>query len=127
MLYNDSGPIPGFSPRKKDISEEKNIERWVSLAVWGTVGVIGILLILGVVNNNPCNYYPEDTQKCFSRLTTLDHSLVKESDPHTLVKEIKKDILKNHLVPLCGSTYENMDDKMIQVFFPNVLFDPTGI
>ena len=119
--------MPEFSPRKKDSSEEKNIERFVSLGVWGTVGVIGILFLLAVVNNNPRNHYPEDTQKCFSRLTTLDHSLLQESDPYTLVKEIKKDILKNHLVPLCGSTYENMDDRMIQVFFPNVLFDPTGI
>lgn len=132
MLYNDSGPIPGFEPRKKENWEEKNSEEkkndWVihlSLLMFGCMIVVGTILIIGDAGTP--NYYPKYIRECFSHLTTLDHSLLQESDPNTLVKEIKRDIVENHLAPLCGSTYENMDKDMIQAFFPNVLFDPTGI
>lgn len=136
MLYNDRGPIPGFEPRKKkkEISEESEendkgfftgIARWVA-----GLGLMGMFVILGIgaiAYTNSSAWYDTNTRECFSRLTTLDHSLLQESDPNALVKEIRKDIVKNHLVPLCGFTYENMDHKMISIFFPNVLFDPIGI
>ena len=131
MYLGDSTVLPEFRPPKEKISEKKKEEKkneWVvRILVWGIVGVIGIGFILSVINASPRNNYPKYIRECFSHLTTLDHSLLQESDPNTLVKEIKRDIVQNHLAPLCGSTYENMDKDMIQVFFPNVLFDPSGI
>ena len=126
------GPIPGFEPRKKENWEEENSEEkknnWVihiSLLMFGFMIVLGTILIIGDAGTP--DSYPKYIRECFSHLTTLDHSLSQENDVNGLVKEIKKDIIKNHLVPLCGFTYENMDHKMISIFFPNVLFDPIGI
>ena len=112
-----------FTIKKKIVSD------WLLFLglVLSVLMILHILMKLATRSQLSPTDYDENTQKCFSHLTTLDHSLLQESDPDTLVKEIKRDIVQNHLAPLCGSTYENMDKDMIQVFFPNVLFDPTGI
>ena len=113
-----------------DRHEEERTEKGFFIflvLVLSMAGIFYILIHLATRSQLSPTDYDEDTQKCFSRLTTLDHSLVKESDPDTLVKEIKKDIIKNHLGPLCGGPYEDMDKEMVRTFFPNILFDPTGI
>ena len=112
-----------FTTKKKIVSD------WLLFLglVLSVLVIFHILMKLATTSQLSTNDYDENTQKCFSRLTTLDHSLLQESDPDTLVKEIKKDIIKNHLGPLCGGPYEDMDKEMVRTFFPNVLFDPIGI
>ena len=110
--------------------EEERTEKGFFIFLVLLLGMAGMFYIL-IHSATKSQLYPtdydEDTQKCFSHLTTLDHSLLQESDPEILVKEIKKDIIKNHLGLLCGGPYEDMDKEMVRTFFPNVLFDPTGI
>ena len=106
----------------KFVNEKIEILPWVIMT-----GIVLIVIGLGIeaINfaNSPASYGKE-TQECFSRLTTLDPSLLQVNDPHVLTMEIKKDIIKNHLVPLCRFTYASIDEQMLEMFFPNVLFGP---
>ena len=131
MYLGSAGPLPEFD-RPRDLKkEDEDIKSKEGRTRWRVAIILFSLLVIGSISfiqyESSPDSYDKDTRECFSRLTTLDHSLLQESDANALVKEIKKDIVKNHLTSLCGWTYDTMDRRMIRIFFPNVLFDPTGI